>query len=74
MEADGLGYRGRVIIDGENYYITVTDGDEGFRVTITCPRENSPENTKLRTMMEQISTNINMLSRRIREDKSLANN
>ena len=63
MPKPNVGKRRRINIEGENYYLIVTNGDDGPSVDITCPRENSPENIRMRTISETITTNVNeMLS------------
>lgn len=54
-----IGKRRRIKIDGENYYLIVTDGPDGPAVDITCPRENAPENVRMRHAVETITNNIN---------------
>lgn len=62
MTAPNLGKRRRVTIDGEHYYVIVTNGPDGWQVDCTCPRENAPENGKLRGAIEKICAAINGLS------------
>ena len=54
----GTGQRRRIEIGGENYYIIVTRGDNGPHVCATCPRENAPENTHLRAVLETVCNTI----------------
>lgn len=60
------GKRRRIEIDGENYYLIVTDGPDGFAVDITCPRENAPENIRMRRAVEVITCNINEMLAEVR--------
>ena len=48
----GSGQRRRIEIDGEHYYIILTWDDGAASIDITCPRENAPENTHLRAVLE----------------------
>lgn len=60
--AHNIGKRRRLTIDEENYYLVVTDGADGWQIDITCPRENAPENMKLRGILEKICAAVNELS------------
>lgn len=55
------GKRRRIPVEGESWYLIVTIGPEGPAVDITCPRENAPENARMRGFMENITRNINEL-------------
>ena len=59
----GTGIRRRIEIGGENYYIVVTHGDSGTHICATCPRENAPENTHLRAVLEQVCETITEMLR-----------
>lgn len=54
-----LGKRRRLKLEGENYYLIVTVGPDGPAVDITCPRENAPENVRMRRIVESITAGIN---------------
>lgn len=58
MTAPNTGKRRRLTLDGEHYYLIVTDGPDGAAVDITCPRENAPEHAKLRGILEAVTTCI----------------
>lgn len=53
------GKRRRLTLEGENYYLIVTVGPDGPAVDITCPRENAPENMRMRCIVEAITAGIN---------------
>ena len=59
----GTGIRRRIEIGGENYYIIVTRGENGPHVCATCPRENAPENTHLRAVLETVCETITEIMR-----------
>ena len=59
----GTGIRRRIEIGGENYYIIVTRGENGPHVCATCPRENAPENTHLRAVLETVCRTITEMMR-----------
>lgn len=59
----GSGQRRRIEIGGENYYIVVTHGDSGPHVCATCPRENAPENRKMRNILETVCSTITEMMR-----------
>lgn len=59
----GTGIRRRIEIGGENYYIVVTHGDSGPHICATCPRENAPENTHLRAVLETVCSTITEMMR-----------
>lgn len=61
MSPPNIAKRSRISIDGENWYLIVSIGPEGPAVDITCPRENAPENARMRGFMENITRNINEL-------------
>lgn len=65
MSAPGLtpnvGLRRRVRIEGEHYYLVVTRGPDGYAVDVTCPRENAPDNTRVRGIVETLTAHINHL-------------
>lgn len=56
MDSDlaGVGYRHRLQIGGENYYLIVDRGPDGPCINITCPRENAPENAQMRQILERV--------------------
>ena len=59
----GTGQRRRIEIGGENYYIIVTRGDNGPHVCATCPRENAPDNAKMRAVLETVCSTITEMMR-----------
>ena len=61
MDAPNTGLRRRLTLDGEHYYIIVTNGPDGPVIDVTAPRENAPENGKLRQILENICTTINTM-------------
>jgi len=48
------GKRKKIVIDNENFYITITPNS----VTATVPFENRPENLKLRQIIDSICETI----------------
>lgn len=63
VEMVGDGIRKRVSIDGESLYIIVTHGEEGPHICCTCPRENAPENMRLRTVTDAICSTVTEMMR-----------
>ena len=60
----GSGQRRRIEIDGEHYYIILTRSDDGsVNIDTTCPRENAPENTHLRAVLETVCETITEMMR-----------
>lgn len=59
IEEAGCGLRRRIEIDGESYYLIVTHDGTAPALTITCPRENAPDNIKTRRIVENICTAAN---------------
>lgn len=53
-ESPNTGLRRRITVDGEHYYLIVTDGPDGLQLDVTAPRENAPENARLRGILETI--------------------
>lgn len=54
MTEPNTGLRRRLTIDGEHYYLIVTDGPDGLRLDATAPRENAPDNLRLRGILDTI--------------------
>lgn len=54
----GTGTRRRISINGENYYLIVTRGEHGPHICVTCPRENAPENRRIRGALEGLCDEI----------------
>ena len=54
----GSGQRRRIEIDGEHYYIILTWDDGAASIDITCPRENAPDNAKMRAVLETVCSTI----------------
>ena len=54
-----VGLRRRIGIEGENYYLVVTRGPDGYAVDVTCPRENAPDNRRVRGIVETLTEHIN---------------
>ena len=46
-----------VVINNENYYLTVGE----YFVHITCPRENAPDMTNERWVIENLTNSINKI-------------
>ena len=61
MSPPNIAKRSRISIDGESWYLIVSIGPDGPSVDITCPRENAPENARMRGFMEGLTRNINEL-------------
>ena len=59
----GSGQRRRIEIDGEHYYIIVTNGESGPHVCATCPRENAPERMETRQVVERLCETITEMMR-----------
>ena len=57
MEYQGSGKRRKETIDGENYYILLTD----THLDITTPFENRPENIKQRVIINHLCKSISKL-------------
>lgn len=51
--------RKRIKIDNENYYLIV---GKDF-IHATCPRENAPENVKVRAILDQVCEAISAIRR-----------
>ncbi|MGI6655276.1 MAG: hypothetical protein ACOX5Z_00290 [Desulfobulbus sp.] len=59
----GTGRRKRLVIDGENYYLVVTSGPDGPHVCCTCPRENAPDNLRMRAAVDALCIEITSMLR-----------
>lgn len=59
----GSGQRRRIEIDGEHYYIILTWDDGAASIDITCPRENAPDNAKMRAVLETVCNTITEMIR-----------
>lgn len=70
MEAN-TGQRRRMTIDGEHYYLIVTNGPDGWRIDITAPRENAPENARLRGILESLCGAVSEMIAEVRHDARL---
>ena len=70
-DAPNVGLRRRITIDGEHYYLIVTDGPDGWTVDITAPRENAPENARLRGILESLCGAVSEMIAEVRHDARL---
>lgn len=70
--APNTGIGRRLTLDGERWFIVVTDGPDGLAVDATIPGEDAPENTRTRRMVETICANINDMIAEVRNGRGHA--
>lgn len=71
MNAPNTGLRRRITVDGEHYYLIVTDGPDGLWLDCTAPRENAPENARMRAILEGICDAATEMIAEVRHDARL---
>lgn len=67
IDHDGEGKRIRLVLFGENYYLTATRStmDDGIDFTPTVPRENDPAMSRGRQAIEVICQELSRLTRMV---------